>query len=148
MTPSRLQEHIERLCDAHSIEWNQGCPIDSARALLDEKTIECPPIHGRLQYFTALHEIAHLVLGPSYENDGFDVVTHEAECWQWALKIALVGPNQMVAADIRRGLHSYADSVYEELNGECPFAGRWGEDVEDAVFEIEDGDTIIQFTLA
>jgi len=108
---AELTSHVEGLCKKYRIAWVKPSPSSANpgrfHARPDRRLIRCPKISNRNDYFTALHEIGHLVLGRG------DSCEAEAECWVWALENGRVQPTQAVRAMIRRGLSSYL-KVYDE----------------------------------
>jgi hypothetical protein len=71
------------------------------------RRVRVPRIATRCDYFTALHEIGHVVLGESSDQSTLDI---ERAAWRWAIGQARVPQTQAVRAMIRRSLQSYEAS--------------------------------------
>lgn len=66
--------------------------------------IRVPGIRGQVTYFTALHELGHL-LSPG--NRSLRQLDAEADAWRFALSVALVAPSPATARRIRAKLLTY-----------------------------------------
>lgn len=96
---ARLHEHVAQIAAEHGVTIkHQGGGIAYRR----ERRITTPPVRGRATYFTALHELGH-VLGPNPRRR----LDQEVAAWRWALEHALEPPTPAVAAGIARCLRSY-----------------------------------------
>jgi hypothetical protein len=108
---ARYRSEIRALCREHSIEWRLA---EETRhygwADIPERWIATSPLLDLVDYYTALHELAHIVeeLPGSEATDDADVVLeHEARAWLWALERATVAPDEAVHADIIDGISDY-----------------------------------------
>lgn len=104
-------EHVGALCAEHGISQVRASAA-SARptgweARADLGRVRIPPIRSRTDYFIALHEIAHVVLG--HGGRGHGVLEIEGDAWAWAIEHARVPPTQAVKACIRNTLHARLD---------------------------------------
>jgi hypothetical protein len=103
----RMAQHTELLCIMFGIAWDDGTPLAKAQAHAYDNVIHCPPVHGQRQYFTALHEIGHVVLGHHPGRWRRPRVEQEGEAWLWALDQAIIFPSPGTAADIMDAIDSY-----------------------------------------
>lgn len=96
-----LQEHVDQLLAAHgvAVEYKPGA---SARAYRRSRRIVLRPIKGRSTYFTAMHELGH-ILGPNPPRR----LEQEVAAWRWALDNATVEPSPGVWKMIHRCLSNY-----------------------------------------
>jgi hypothetical protein len=103
-----LRAHVAELCTEHAITKAFSRQRGYGRALLyDElREIHYPQIYSRKDYFVALHEIGHVVLGHR-GPDHRDILQKERDAWDWALENARVKPTQAVRGMILRSLRSY-----------------------------------------
>jgi hypothetical protein len=77
------------------------------------------PVRGRSTYYTALHEIGHIV-GVNARRR----LEQEVLAWQWALKHAIVPPTPGVWAMIARRLENYAGRARRWRSMKLPPADR------------------------
>lgn len=108
---SRLRQEIETLCREHGVEWRL---VPRTRhygwADIPERWIATSPLEDLVDYYTALHELAHIVeeLPGSEATDDPDIVLeHESRAWLWALQQATVAPDEAVHSDIIDGISDY-----------------------------------------
>jgi len=99
-----LTAHIEELCANHNVKWTGSATTAGGVAWPASRHMRCPRIKSRVNYFVALHELGHLVLGTPDEKDA----------WGWAIDTARVRPTQAVKAAIRRGLRSHGIEDWDE----------------------------------
>jgi hypothetical protein len=92
----RLREQIEVLAAEYGIgidyiECGEFSWFVSAGNLASRR-IEVPAIDDERSYFTALHEIGHIVLGmPTYEEGSSEPsLDNEVVVWAWALGKAII----------------------------------------------------------
>lgn len=108
---SRLRQEIAALCREHSIEWRLAKETRHyGWADIPERWIATSPLLDLVDYYTALHELAHVVeeLPGSEATDDADVVLeHEARAWLWALEQATTTPDEAVHDDIIGGISDY-----------------------------------------
>jgi hypothetical protein len=106
-----LRAHIKELCAEQGIARSFSGRRGHGSAYLhdDTREIRYSQIHSRNEYFTALHEIGHILLGhrggPSHDPD--ERLQRERDAWDWALENARVKPTQAVRGMILRSLRSY-----------------------------------------
>lgn len=101
-----LNSHIRALADANGIGIRETPGRYDAVAGKDRsdgaRWIRIPPIRTPITYYTALHELGHLLGEPGrYRLD------EEARAWEWALANAAEPPSPGVRKMIRRNLRSY-----------------------------------------
>jgi hypothetical protein len=109
-TPSidALAEHV------HSIAERRGIVVTVAKRSNirahaerahngEPPKIKIPPIRSLISYYTALHELGHL-LGRGRSGNR---LTREAAAWRWAIRNAKVKPNDAVLRSIGRALAGY-----------------------------------------
>jgi hypothetical protein len=101
-----LIAHVDELCANHGITRSFSLHA-YARLSADQRLIRCPQIRSRTDYFTALHEIAHILLWHSGPAPGDVRLQRERDAWDWALETARVKPTQAVRGMILRCLRSY-----------------------------------------
>jgi hypothetical protein len=113
-TPTRailpqLRHHVASLAHAHGIEVEVAA-VRRARAYRGQPSrgraprIRIPEIRSQITYFTALHELGHLV---SPGNRSLRQLEAEADAWRFALDHALVRPSPATAARLHAYLLSY-----------------------------------------
>jgi hypothetical protein len=102
-----LRAHIEELCEEHEIHRSFNRLGAYARQTAYQRVIGVPQVYDRKDYFTALHEIAHIVLWHSGPASGDVRLRRERDAWEWALENARVKPTQAVRGMITRCLRSY-----------------------------------------
>jgi hypothetical protein len=86
MSLDAMWEHIERLAAQHAIKIDTRIdrPAD-AFAVPWARIICITPLRSAIGYATALHEIGHIVLGRSHDQE----IEREREAWQWARSNAI-----------------------------------------------------------
>jgi hypothetical protein len=104
--------HITALCRQHQIDWRvDESTGDDGWSDIPERWIATGPLVSRKRYFTALHEVAHVVLdlpGSDAHQDGDIVFEHEARAWLWALAAGREPADDDVLDDVQAGLDDYA----------------------------------------
>jgi hypothetical protein len=103
------REHIKQLTREYGIRIAGFVSLEQARASWMARVVYIPdPDADPRHYFTALHEIGHVVLEHSLRGAAGDVmVRQEEDAWRWAIEQALVEPDDVVTDDIRHALGSY-----------------------------------------
>jgi hypothetical protein len=101
-----LRAHIEELCEEHEIHRSVNRLGAYARQTAYRRVIGVPQVYDRKDYFTALHEIGHIVLF-HHARDRTNIRQEERDAWDWALENARVKPTQAVRGMITRCLRSY-----------------------------------------
>ncbi len=104
-----LRRHVADLASANGVDVEL---VDGRRAVAYRARpsrgirarIRVPEIRGQVTYFTALHELGHLV---SPGNRSLRQLEAEADAWRWALTNALVPPTPSTARRIRAKLLTY-----------------------------------------
>ncbi len=67
-----------------------------------------------LQYFIALHEIGHQVLGHANSEQGIEqVVENEIAAWEWALEHSLIDATDDVYLMMMDSVGTYTDNLYQ-----------------------------------
>lgn len=104
-----LRRHVLELAHAGGVdvELADGRRAVAYRAVPSRgrrARIRVPEIRGQVTYFTALHELGHL-LSPG--NRSLRQLEAEADAWRWALATALVRPTPATARRIRTKLLTY-----------------------------------------
>lgn len=99
----RLRAHVDQLASEHmlNVTYLEGA---SPRAQRRERRVWLRPVRGRSTYYTALHEIGHVV-GVNARRR----LEQEVLAWQWALDHAIVPPTPGVWAHIARCLEGYVE---------------------------------------
>jgi hypothetical protein len=102
--------HVQRLVTEHGIGWEEAAiPFLEAEGSIDpaERFIRTPIVDTEIAYFTALHEIGHVVLdlpsfgpGESDEEPERRLYSNEASVWEWALDEAEAPPSLDAAQTI------------------------------------------------
>lgn len=104
-----LRAHVASLAKTHGIEVEVAA-VRRARAYRGQPSrgraprIRIPEIRSQITYFTALHELGHLV---SPGNRSLRQLEAEADAWRFALEHALVPPSKATAARLHAYLLSY-----------------------------------------
>ncbi len=80
--------------------------------------IHIRPVKSMITYFTALHEIGHIV-HPLGLGRGLRL-EQEYHAWDWAIENALVDPNNAVKKMIHRCLTSYVRKVQRSRKMKMP----------------------------
>lgn len=115
-----LDEHVVALCKEHEVRRivKPGRGRCRARA----RVIRHPPIVEEMNYFVALHEIGHAVLGLP---PGLCRLEREAWCWRWALEHAAYAPHfstrQRISACLVRYLYRAASRGWKIPTAESDF---------------------------
>lgn len=104
VNPRALAEHVAELAEKHKIIVKRRKDRSNSLAYFQLREIHIPPIRGEKSYFTALHEIGHLVTKANYRKG---VLHDEARAWQWALEAALIKPRSPTLRYIDFCLSSY-----------------------------------------
>lgn len=93
----RLREQIEHLAAEYGItmdyiEAGGDVAWFVSAGDLPSRKIEVPAIEDELSYFTALHEIGHVVLNmPTYEDGSTEPsLNNEVAVWAWALGKSII----------------------------------------------------------
>lgn len=97
--------HIIDLCARHHIQWkivDRGYADEADR---DDRIIRTRPVKGEITYFTALHEIAHVVAKGC--EDYQPTMVCESNAWTWAIKKAIAPPSHRVYTAIAKALRSH-----------------------------------------
>lgn len=112
---TRWEDHIGALCAEGRVEWRPR-KSGGGRASRRGRWIHVPPIRSQRGYFTALHELGH-VLGPQPRTR----LAKEAAAWQWALAHAIEEPTEGTLRMIARCLDSYQAWAERRGGGQgCP----------------------------
>ncbi|CAB4940525.1 unannotated protein [freshwater metagenome] len=101
---ARRREHVEALCEEHRVRWVIRRDHPRAHADPGERVITTLPVTMVRSYFTALHEIAHCVLG--YDH-GAPAAPQEVAAWEWAIATAIEDPTPGLLRHIFRVLWHY-----------------------------------------
>ncbi len=103
MTAAQMSSHVVELARDHGIavELYKG----TGRAWPGARRISIREIRGPSSYFTALHELGHLV-GAGRSAPKLEA---EANAWAWALELARRPPTPGVRRMIARSLRSYLE---------------------------------------
>lgn len=121
------QEHIESLADEHGIDVYPADPRErNAHAGRPEygrprPWVETPSVETLFEYYRALHEIGHHVLGhveggKNYGEPFFGkVVEEEARAHLWALDNAIEPPTPEVAGRIALSISTYSADASEQI---------------------------------
>lgn len=110
-----LLAHVRSLAGQHGIRIKTETGLRTAEATHDgdhwkvHRVITIHPISGPVPYFTALHEIGHIVLNHQQKTD-YELLDSEYEAWAWAIEHAKIKPTASVYAHISRCLLSYLAS--------------------------------------
>jgi hypothetical protein len=101
MSVSQMADHVRDLADEHhiAVEHYRGSGAAYRRARL----VRIAPVKGISSYFTALHELGHIV-GPGRSARKLE---REANAWEWAIIVAQRPPTDAVSFMIARSLRSY-----------------------------------------
>ena len=115
-----LDAHIEELCRQHSV--TRIVKPGRGRCRARSRVIRHPPIQEEMNYFVALHEIGHAVLGlPA----GLSRLDREAWCWRWALDHAAYEPHfstrQRISACLVRYLYRAAERGWRVPTAESDY---------------------------
>lgn len=103
-----LERHVSTLCTIHGITI-EARVSSGGRAYKKSRKIHIRPVKSLITYFTALHEIGHIV-DPLGSGRGLRL-EQEYHAWDWAIQNALVDPNAAVQKLIHRCLTSYLRKV-------------------------------------
>ena len=119
----RLQAHVDELVQHHGIAVVEkaGASPRAGRMRVDGARvgrIVIRPIRGRNTYFTALHEIGHLVAVGGLAS-GLRL-EQEVIAWRWALDNAIEQPTPGVWKKIARCLGHYVDRAERWANMKLP----------------------------
>lgn len=95
----RLAEHVAVLAAENDVEIvHRGRGI----AYRKKRLVTIPEVRGRSTYYTALHELGHVV-GPNPRRR----LDQEMAAWRWAIDHAIVAPTPGVVRTIVGCLQSY-----------------------------------------
>lgn len=111
-----LQQHLDSILAEYLIVVTYK-PGASARANRRARRITIRPVKGRSTYFTALHEIGHIVGSNPTRR-----LEQEVAAWRWALNAAAVEPTPGVWKTIHRCLSSYVARAERWANMKLPAA--------------------------
>lgn len=103
-TRQRFLEHFDALCAEHAITYEETGTRSGAD--LGQRVVGAPRPTGIARYFTALHEIGHVVT--AWDGCRDQVVEMELAAWRWALANAITEPSRGVRRDIYARLINYA----------------------------------------
>lgn len=106
-----LAAHVDTIAAVNGIDVRPKSR--GGRAWRRERAIAIPPIRSERGYFTALHELGH-VLGPQSRHR----LDKEGEAWEWALDNAEVEPSPATARMMYACLTGYlAWAVGKQMRG-------------------------------
>lgn len=109
--------HVSSLCAEHSITVEERVS-SGGRAYKKDRIILVKPVRSMITYFTALHEIGHIV-HPLGCGRGLRL-EQEYHAWDWAIEQALVDPNEAVKKMIHRCLSSYIRKAQRSVRMKLP----------------------------
>lgn len=105
-TLKSLRQHVWNLCSEHKITVTySGSNCPTAWAEYQTRLINIPRVTSQRCYFTALHEIGHLVYPPAHCSQ--PTLEREASAWQWAIDNAVIKASRQVWRVISHALGSY-----------------------------------------
>ena len=108
MIPFRT--HIAQLCGEHAIIADKQLKRVDVFALPHKRVIAISDLGDPVAYFSALHEVGHVVLGHvrlKDDNGTPKVIDQETEAWEWALAHAKFKPTRDVCKAISNFIGSY-----------------------------------------
>lgn len=102
------RDHVEALGREHGITVRRLAPAEkNVKAYTGVVLVR--GINTQINYFEALHELGHVVLGHSGGRMAANCLEKEAEAWEWAVTHAIVPPSVRTRRDIGNCLRRYRD---------------------------------------
>lgn len=101
---AEMATHIQHLCDLYDIEMHHRA--QGGYAIRRARIIKVPPIKGATSYFTALHEIGHVVQ-PGASGGTYCRLTEEGLAWQWAIANTIFVFTPGMKAKVDKWLNNY-----------------------------------------
>lgn len=121
MIPFRT--HVAYLAAQHHIIVDKRTHGVAAMAHIDRRVIEINQLAGPVEYYTALHELGHIVLdhGRNAPKGSTKMLLQEGEAWEWAIDNAKITPTPAVKAWMSDCLNTYIAITDNLPRPEHPF---------------------------
>lgn len=105
-TIEQMSSHIENTAAYSGVKVVYYTGVGRAVKAGGAMWIHIRPVKGLSTYFMALHELGHCVA----RGRGARKLEREANCWKWAIDMAIREPTPAVRRMISKALQSYLDA--------------------------------------